>query len=112
MPQKNPFGNVAGEDVSNWGGATLAKVAVLALEAPLHAVSAAGNPAAAPAPRIDWTNLRRVRRKLDSVSLCFRGLVRTRTAGENGRGLHGQAWVSREQILKEKRILLLIMLDA
>ena len=107
MPQKNAFGNIAGEDVSNWEGTTLAKGVVLALEAPLHAVKTAGNPAAAPAPRIDWTNLRRVRRKLDSVSSCFQGLVRTRT-----KCLHGQAWVSREQILKEKSVLLFIMLDA
>src|ERR1035438_8496120 len=64
---------ITGGNSSTWRRATataavILEVAVLALEDPLHPKNAAGSPAAAPAPRIDCTNLRRVRRKLGWVS--------------------------------------------
>lgn len=68
MPQKNPLGNVNSGDPLKGGSGVLATLPALAREDPLHPGSV-DNPAAAPAPTIDWTNLRRVRRNLDSSSL-------------------------------------------
>ena len=66
MPQKNPLGKDAVEAVENCGG--LVGDVGAAFDGLLQAVNVEGIPAAAPAPRIDCTNLRRVRCKLGEVS--------------------------------------------
>src|SRR5579872_1212177 len=62
VPQKNPLGNVNSEGALNCGLGALFAAPVLAREDPLHPGSV-DRPVRAPAPTIDWTNLRRVKRK-------------------------------------------------
>src|SRR6266567_448448 len=74
VPQKNPLGKEISEGASNWRTGVLVEIAELALEAPPpHAEKTAGRLAAALALRIDCTNLRRVRGKLDFISFRGRG---------------------------------------
>jgi hypothetical protein len=56
------LGNTNSADELNCRTAPPALAAVIALEVPLHPENKIGSPAAAPAPSIDCTNLRRVKR--------------------------------------------------
>jgi hypothetical protein len=68
VPQKNPLGNAISDGPVNCGPAAALgddpavdpAITVLALDDPVHPDKNAGKPAAAPAPRTDCTNLRRV----------------------------------------------------
>ena len=75
MPQKNPLGNVNSEGALNCGVGALFAASVLDREGPLHPGSV-DKPAIAPAPTIDWTNLRRVRPNLDSSPLEIAAIFR------------------------------------